>query len=297
MKKMCLLALLLASYLSAENYDETLHEGWRQSFTIEEKLFEDKTDLQHLVLFQSSMWGRVLALDGVIQTTEKDEFVYHEMLAHVPIFSHGNAKHVLVIGGGDGGLIREVLRHKGVEKVTLVEIDSSVITFSKQYLPMLSKGAFEDSRLEVVIEDGCKFVKETKERFDVVLCDSTDPIGPGKVLFTSEFYGDCKDILSPKGIFVCQSGVPVLQPDEFKKTYQNLSDHFADSGFYIAVIPTYVGGHMALGWGTNDKEARELSIEDLSSRLEEFSGKMSYYTPSIHKASFALPQFMINILE
>jgi len=297
MKKICFLGLLLTCYLSSENYDETLHEGWKQSFRIEEKLFEDKTELQHLVLFQSSMWGRVLALDGVIQTTENDEFVYHEMLAHVPILSHGQAKNVLVVGGGDGGLIREVLRHKNIEKVTLVEIDSSVITFSKQYLPMLSKGAFEDPRLKVVIEDGCKFVKETKDRYDVILCDSTDPIGPGKVLFTSEFYGDCKAVLTENGIFVCQSGVPVVQPDEFRKTYQNLSEHFEDCGFYLAVIPTYVGGHMALGWGTNNKNAQDVSLEELSKQLENISGKMRYYTPAVHKGSFSLPQFMLNILE
>ena len=130
----------------------------------------------------------------------------------------------------------------------------------------------------------------------MILCDSTDPIGPGAVLFTSEFYGDCKKILTPKGVFVCQSGVPTLQKEEFKKTYQNLNDHFQDVGFYLAVIPTYVGGHMALGWATDDKDTRQLSLEELNRRMDQISGEMQYYTPEVHKASFALPQFMQKIL-
>ncbi len=297
MRKLFTLGILLATSLIATDYQESLHQGWGQYFQVGEKLFEEKTDLQHLVLFQSPIWGRVLALDGAIQATEKDEFVYHEMLSHVPILTHGNVKNVLVVGGGDGGIIREVLRHKNIQKVTLVEIDASVIAFSKEYLPMISKGSFEDPRLTVLIQDGLQFVKETSERFDIILCDSTDPIGPASVLFTSEFYGDCKNILNPNGIFACQSGVPFLQKDEFKRTHENLSHHFQDAGFYLAVVPTYVGGHMALGWATDNEKARDISIEELTQRMQQITGEMQYYTPAIHKASFALPQFMQNNLK
>lgn len=296
MRKLFLLSLSISIYLTASDYQESLHQGWGQYFQIEEKIFEEKTDLQHLVLFHSPIWGRVLALDGAIQTTEKDEFVYHEMLSHVPILAHGDVKSVLVVGGGDGGIIREVLRHQNIEKVTLVEIDPSVIAFSKDYLPMISKGSFEDPRLKVVIEDGLKFVKQTSEKYDIILCDSTDPVGPASVLFTSEFYGDCKNILNLDGIFACQSGVPFLQKEEFKRTYNNLSHYFQDVGFYLAVVPTYVGGHMALGWATDNQKARDISIEELMQRMQKIEGEMKYYTPAIHQASFILPQFMQNYL-
>lgn len=294
---MFLLNLIAISCIAGEVYQETLHQDWGQFFRIEKKYFEEKTDIQHLVLFDSPIWGKVLALDGVIQTTENDEFVYHEMLSHVPILAHGNVKSVLVIGGGDGGLIREVLKHQTVEKVALVEIDASVIEFSKKYLPSLSKGSFEDPRLQIVIQDGCEFVRNTDEKYDVILCDSTDPIGPGAVLFTSKFYEDCKKALNPNGIFSCQSGVPTLQKEEFKKTFQNLKDHFQDVGFFLAVVPSYIGGHMALGWATDNKNLKKISLEELELRIKQINGELQYYTPEIHQASFVLPRFMQKYLQ
>ena len=168
---------------------ETLYDSYRQVFKVEKILYEEKSESHHLLVFQNELFGTVLVLDGAIQVTEKDEFVYHEMMTHVPLLSHGNCRTVLIIGGGDGGILREVLRHKTVEKVVLAEIDASVIALSKKYLPSLSKGAFDDPRLQVVIGDGAQFVKNSPERFDVIICDSTDPEGPGAVLFSEEFYG------------------------------------------------------------------------------------------------------------
>jgi spermidine synthase len=168
---------------------ETLYPFYQQRFSATEVLFEEKTEHQDLVIFENDFFGRVMLLDGVTQTTDRDEFVYHEMISHVPIFAHGNAQKVLIIGGGDGGVLREVLRHKDVE-CTMVEIDASVVEMSKKYFPQHSDGAFEDPRCNLVIADGLKFVKETQDRFDVIIVDSTDPIGPGEVLFTSEFYSD-----------------------------------------------------------------------------------------------------------
>jgi len=294
MRKALLLILCsLETVICAEEwYTETLHDSWRQTFHIKEKIYEEKTELQHLLIFENDTFGRVFALDGVIQTTDSDEFVYHEMMTHVPLLAHGNAKKVLIIGGGDGGILREVLRHKTVERVVLVEIDESVVIFSKKHLASLSKGAFEDPRAEVIIEDGCQFVKNTAEKFDVIICDSTDPTGPGAVLFTPEFYGDCHHLLTEEGIFVNQNGVPFMQIEELVNTYKSRKLHFKEVGFYLGVIPTYVGGFMAFGWATDKKQHQQISLKELEKRLKNVKGELKYYTPSIHKASFALPKFV-----
>ncbi|MBS0627275.1 MAG: polyamine aminopropyltransferase, partial [Verrucomicrobia bacterium] len=233
--------------LLAESYEESLYPHWRQVFEIKEKIYEEKTKEQHLLIFENEQFGKVLALDGIIQVTEKDEFVYHEMMTHVPLLAQGFVKKVLIIGGGDGGILREVLRHKSVEKAVLVEIDENVVVFSKNHLPMISQGAFNDPRVEVVIQDGCLFVKNSLEKFDVIICDSTDPVGPGAVLFTSEFYGDCHALLNEGGIFINQNGVPFLQIQELAETYKSRKTHFSEVGFYLGVVPTYVGGFMAFG--------------------------------------------------
>lgn len=166
---------------------EALHDGYGQLLREDRVLYDSETDHQRLRVFENARMGRVLTLDGVVQTTTGDEFIYHEMLAHVPILAHGAAKRVLIIGGGDGGMAREVLRHASVEHVTMVEIDAGVVDFSKEYLPTLSAGAFDDPRLNLVIADGAAFVRECTEQFDVMIVDSTDPIGPGEVLFTDTF--------------------------------------------------------------------------------------------------------------
>jgi spermidine synthase len=178
-------------------YDEALYtkwydKGYAQRFRIDRVLFEDKSEHQDVLVFENAMYGRVLAIDGIIQTTERDEFAYHEMMVHVPILAHGNASKVLIIGGGDGGIMREALRHPNVSLCHMVDIDDMVVEISKKYLPTLSDGVFENPRGKVVIDDGCKFVKETTEKYDVVIVDSTDPLGPGAVLFTEEFYNDCR---------------------------------------------------------------------------------------------------------
>ena len=164
-------------------FQETLYSEWGQNFEQDQILFEAETGHQHLIIFDNPRLGRVMALDGVIQTTEADEFVYHEMMVHVPMNTHLNAKHILIIGGGDGGILREVLKHKSVESVTQVEIDRAVIDMCIEYFPNHSKGAFDDPRLNLVISDGAAFIANNEKSFDVIITDSTDPIGPGEVLF------------------------------------------------------------------------------------------------------------------
>jgi spermidine synthase len=289
-----LIALTMQNECGAQDqwYEETLYPEWKQVVRMDKVFMQEKTGLQDLVIFENGLLGRVLGLDGVVQTTEADEYVYHEMMVHVPLISHANPEQVLIIGGGDGGILREVIRHRTVKKVVMVEIDKAVVDLSKEHLPSLSNGAFDDSRLELIIDDGAKFVKETQDRFDVIICDSTDPIGPGEVLFTQEFYGDCKNILRKGGIFVNQNGVPFLQSSEVKDTYQRRLPHFKDVGFYIAAIPSYFGGFMALGWATDEASYRHLSLEVIQERLQRIDGELKYYNAEIHRACFALPNFI-----
>ncbi|GAB2190967.1 polyamine aminopropyltransferase [Sessilibacter sp. MAH1] len=278
-------------------YNETLYNAWGQSFAVDKVLFEEHTEHQHLIIFKNALYGRVMALDGVIQTTEADEFVYHESLTHVPILAHGNAKKVLIIGGGDGGILREVCRHTSVESITMVEIDNAVVEMSKEYLPNHSQGAFDDPRLNLVINDGARFVAETSDKFDVIISDSTDPIGPGEVLFTQDFYGSCKNCLNPGGVLVTQNGVPFMQADELVNTYRRQSSHFKDHTFYMAAIPTYVGGAMAFSWATDNEALRQVSLDELRDRFQTAHFESKYYTPELHLGAFALPAYLVKQLK
>lgn len=278
-------------------YTEKLYDGYGQSFEIDEVLFEQQTDSWHLIIFRNRKFGTVMALDGIIQTTEKDEFVYHEMLTHVPLFAHGNARKVLIIGGGDGGILREVLRHNNVEEVTQVEIDQSVIDMCKTYLPNHSQGAFDDPRANIVIADGIEYVQRCDEKYDVIISDCTDPVGPGEVLFSSAFYEGCKRCLNDGGVFVAQNGVAYMQVDEVVTTRRRLSPYFADQSFYCAAVPTYIGGLMTLAWASDNAALRALPVEAIAKRYADAGFKTRYYTPALHCGSFALPQFVLDALE
>lgn len=277
--------------------EEALHDGLRIKIRIDNLLFDSKTEHQRLQLFESKAFGRVLTLDSVVQTTESDEFIYHEMMAHLPILAHGKAKRVLIIGGGDGGMAEEVLKHKSVEHVTMVEIDAGVVEFSKQYLPNICRQAFDDPRLNLVIADGAKFVAETDERFDVAIIDSTDPIGPAEVLFTEAFYGNVKRCLNEGGVVATQNGVPFLQGDELTSTLAAFRKLFRDPTCYLATVPTYVGGPMAFGWGTDDVSLRQVTEETLAERFAAAGFKTRYYTPAVHKAAFALPPYIQDMIS
>lgn len=282
--------------MSIKKYSENLYAFYNQQFTINEVLYEDRSDCQDIILFRNDQFGRVLALDNVIQTTEADEAYYHEMMVHVPLLTFDNPQNILVVGGGDGGIIREVLKHP-ITTVTMVEIDDTVVEFSKKYLPNHSQNAFNDKRLNLVITDGAKFVKETTEKYDIIIVDSTDPIGPGAVLFTQEFYNDCHNILKQKGILVTQNGVPFFQKEELIQTYERQSAIFDYSRFYVTVVPTYVGGFMALSFAS-DSDYSNLSLDKITKRYQNIGFKqLYYYTPAIHLAAFTLPAFIKQALK
>jgi spermidine synthase len=272
-------------------FTETLWPSWAQKIKVKEVLYHDKTEHQDLIVFESEAWGRVLALDGVVQTTTGDEFVYHEMLVHTPILAHGKVEDVLIIGGGDGGCLREAVKHPGVRRVTQVEIDAGVIEFCKKYLPSLSDGAFAHEKARVVIADGAKYAAETQDCYDVIIVDSTDPQGPGAVLFTEPFYRDCRRMLKPGGIMVTQCGNPSIHPDELEFTQgRQRAAGFADVTYYFAAVPTYIGGSMALGWASDEPALRQVGADELERR--GVPADLRYYTPEIHKAAFAHPAWM-----
>lgn len=281
----------------AKRFTETLYSSFGQSFVIDEVLFENRTEHQHLIIFRNELFGNVMALDGIVQTTEKDEFIYHEMLTHVPMFAHTNAKRILIIGGGDGGILREVLRHPNVEHVTMVEIDAAVVDMCTRYFPNHSAGAFDDPRLNLVIADGVDFIVNNRDKFDVIISDSTDPEGPGEVLFTSRFYQGCKNSLDSSGILVTQNGVSFMQLDEVRTTYKRFNWIFSDRWFYAVPVPTYVGGTMTLAWGSDDPTLRNQPLSTIQQRVAAAGFKTRYYNPALHVAAFALPQYVVDVLS
>lgn len=278
------------------NFTETLYDAFAQEFRVDEMLHEVKTEHQHLLIFKNAAFGRIMALDGIVQTTQKDEFIYHEMMSHVPIFAHGNVRKVLIVGGGDGGMLREVCRHQGVARITQVEIDQAVIDMCRKYLPGHSAGAYDDPRATIVIDDGINFVQKTEERFDVIISDSTDPLGPGEALFTESFYAACKRCLTPGGILVTQNGVPFHQLDEIRQTGQHLKALFNDWHFYMAAVPTYVGGAMTFAWATDDPGHRRAELAALRERYRKSGIETRYYNPEIHFSAFALPQYVLKAI-
>ena len=219
------------------------------------------------------------------------------MMSHVPILAHGAAKNVLIVGGGDCGLAEEVLKHTSVNKLVQVEIDKSVVDFSVEHFGDFNKGVLDDPRFELVIADGLKYAAETDARFDVVIVDSTDPHGPGEVLFSEGFYRDVHRILTPGGVLVTQNGVPFLQKDELVTSIERFSRIFKDASAYIAAIPTYFGGHMTLGWATDNPALRKQAASVLEERFNAAGFDTQYYTPDVHAAAFALPKFILDAVE
>ncbi len=276
-----------------EWFEETLHPRWRQRLKIKDVIYHSKTDLQEILVFEHEDWGRVLVLDGALQLTTEDEFVYHEMMAHVPILAHGRARHVCVVGGGDGGTLREVCRHASVSRITHVEIDPAVIEFSKKYFPGLSAGAFEDPRYELVVADAAEYMRAEGDRFDVIIVDSTDPQpgGPGEVLFSEGFYRSCRERLAEGGILVTQTGNPAIEKQELIDTQRHKrAAGFGDVSFYLCAVPTYIGGFMSLGWASDDLTRRRVRVDTL--RARPVPEGLRYYTPEIHCCSFIHPPWL-----
>lgn len=279
--------------------NETLYPDWGQRFLVKRELARVQSDFQDIMVFESTSHGRVMLLDGVVQITERDEFVYQEMLTHVPLLAHGAAKRVLIIGAGDGGVLRRVLQHRNVEKAVMVEIDGEVIRLAKEFMPSIAGDAWNDPRAEVIVGDGIDYVRQAASgSFDVVIVDSTDPIGVGEVLFTDEFYANAARLLSDRGLIVNQCGVPFMQADELRETNIRRAKAFPDTWAYVAAVPTYVGGFMTLGWAAKDASLRTVDVATIRARAEEAGilGQTRYWTPEIHVGAFALPPYIAENL-
>ena len=277
--------------------EETFHPHWRVRLQADKVLHEVKTEHQHLVIFENATWGRVLMLDGVCQLTTSDEFVYHEMMAHVPLMALSKPKRVLVVGGGDGGVMREVLKHPTIEKATLCEIDRSVVDLSLEHYPEIAGGALDDPRCDLVIADGLKYVAGTKEKFDAIIVDSSEPIGPSAVLHTPEFFADCKRALKEGGILVTQNGLPFLFPEHLAGTTRAFATLFKHVAPYMCTQPCYFGGPFALNWASDDKSNRDISEKKLGRRQEKRGIKTRYWTPAVHNAAFALPAYAQTVVD
>ncbi|MGX9392847.1 polyamine aminopropyltransferase [Nitrobacteraceae bacterium UC4446_H13] len=271
---------------------ETAFANMRLSFEITRVLHADHSPQQRIDLIENPLFGKVLMLDGATQVTSADEFIYHEMMAHVPILAHGAVREVLIIGGGDCGLAEEVLKHADITRVVQIEIDAQVVEFARKYFREFNAAAFADPRLTIEIADGAEFAATTDRRFDVILIDSTDPTGPGAVLFTRGFYTSLRRCLNPGGIVVTQSGVPFVQRDEFIDTMRNLAQVFQIADCYVLATPSYAGGHMTLGWGSLDRDPRESDTGTLAERAIALATR--YYTPEVHRAAFALPRYILD---
>ena len=275
--------------------NETLYPDWGQRFLVKRELARVQSDFQDIVIFESSSHGKVMVLDGVIQITEADEFVYQEMLAHVPLLAHGAAATVLIIGAGDGGVLRRVLQHRTVRRAVMVEIDGEVIRLSKQFLPGIAADAWDDPRAEIIVGDGIDYVKRAPDAsFNAIIVDSTDPIGVGEVLFTDSFYENCARILTPRGLVVNQCGVPFMQADELRETSARRAKFFPHVTAYVAAVPTYVGGFMTLGWAAKDASLVSADVAEICARASASGilGTTRYWTPEIHVGAFNLPPYI-----
>lgn len=274
-------------------YTEFNDDGFGLAVKIKQSLYHDKSDFQTLDILETEGLGRLLLMDGLVMTTEKDEYFYHEMISHIPMISHKSPKSVLVIGGADGGTVREVLRHNTVEKVVMCEIDGLAVDVCKKYFPTIAC-ELDNPKLEICINDGVEFIKDKKSEYDVILIDSTDPLGPGVGLFTEEFYTNVKQALKPGGIMVAQSESPIADKKEMKQMYKLLNKVFPIVKPYIGPVPTYPGGFWSWAFCSESVEPLHFIDED---RAKEISKSLKLYNLDIHRSVFALPNYVKEIVE
>lgn len=267
----------------------------RFSIRVDRQLYSKQSEFQRIDIFDSPEFGRFLTLDGYMMLTERDEFIYHEMIVHVPMAVNPAAKRVLVIGGGDGGAVRELTRYPGVEHIDLVEIDRDVVEACRKYLPRTAC-KLDDPRVSVLYEDGLKFVRTRKNEYDLIVVDSTDPFGPGEGLFTREFYGNCFKALGETGILVNQQESPFYKNDAaaMQQAHKRIVESFPISRVYQAHIPTYSSGHWLFGFAS--KKYRP--VEDLKADEWKALGlKTKYYNTNLHAGAFLLPTYVKDLLK
>jgi spermidine synthase len=263
-------------------------------------LVDQKSQYQRIKIFDTVANGRVMTLDDIVQITTRDESAYAEMLTHLPLLEHGRAARVMIVGGGDLSIADEALKHKGVREVVLVDIDGDVVELCRKHFSEINARAFRDKRLTVEIADAFEYLgrKESKGRFDLIVADRPDPVGPGKALFGETFYDRVKGALRPGGFATFQTGVPFYQPWEITEALEELKGFFPSSGLYLTVVPTYIGGFMALSWACNGKTklGTPAGIKKAARAFKRAKLKTDYYNPEIHAAAFALPEWIKRLV-
>ncbi|KAH8268430.1 spermidine synthase [Drosophila bipectinata] len=282
---------------------DSLNNGWfselqadlwpGQSFSlkVKEVIHKEKSKFQDIQIVETETYGRCLILDGIIQCTARDEFSYQEMISFLPLCAHPNPKKVLIVGGGDGGVAREVVKHPLVQEVHQVEIDDRVVELSKQYLPAMACG-FENEKLKLTIGDGFDYMKNHKNEFDVIITDSSDPIGPAVSLFQESYYELMKHALKEDGIVCSQGGSFWLDLDYIKKTMSGCKEHFAKVAYAVTSVPSYPCGHIGFVMGSLNKSQDFVTPKLGSSEINALD--LKYYSSEIHSAAFALPRWVQN---
>jgi len=280
----------------ATMFKERLHKGYAQSMELAgPALVDEKSRYQRIKIFDTVANGRVMTLDDIVQITTRDESAYAEMLTHLPMLEHGKARRVMIVGGGDLSIADEALKHKDVKEVVLVDIDGQVVERCREFFGTINAKAFKDKRLRIEIADAFEYLgrRESKGRFDLIVADRPDPVGPGKALFGETFYDRVKAALKDGGYATFQTGVPFYQPWEITEALKELSQFFPQSGLYLTVVPSYIGGFMALSWaGKGKRLGTPAGIKRAKAAYKRLKLKTDYYNPDIHAAAFALPEWI-----
>ncbi|HUB85738.1 MAG TPA: polyamine aminopropyltransferase [Rhizomicrobium sp.] len=288
--------------MAVSSFKERLHKGYAQVMELSGKpLADEKSKYQRIKIFDTPNNGRVMTLDDIVQITTRDESAYAEMLTHLPLLEHGKASRVMIVGGGDLSIADEALKHKGVKEVVLVDIDGRVIELCRKHFGAINAKAFKDKRLKLEVADAFEYLGRpaSKNRFDLIVADRPDPVGPGKALFGETFYDRVRNALKPGGFATFQTGVPFYQPWEITEALEELAAFFPSSGLYLTVVPSYIGGFMALSWAGKGKSARlgtPAGIKKAAAAFKRAKLKTDYYNPAVHAASFALPEWIARLV-
>ena len=279
---------------------ERLHKGYAQSMEVTKVLADENSQFQHIRIFDTVANGRVMTLDDIVQITSRDESAYADMLTHLPMLEHGKVERVMIVGGGDLSIADEALKHKYVKEVVLVDIDGRVIALCKKLFGEVNAKAFKDKRMTVEVADAFEYLgrKSSKNRFDLIIADRPDPVGPGKALFGETFYDRVNGALRKGGYATFQTGVPFYQPWEITEALQELKAFFPACGLYLTVVPTYIGGFMALSWATKGGKplGTDKGIKRAAKAYKKAGLKTDYYNPAVHAAAFALPNWIKKLV-
>lgn len=281
------------------SYNEYYNERTGLTVGVDKLLFSKQSDYQLVEVYETDTWGNLMTIDGMVMLSEKDEFVYHEMLSHVGMFAHPKPERVLIIGGGDGGTAREVLRHDGVQVVDMVEIDETVVRASKEYLPAV--GDWDNPRLNVLFEDGIRFVQNIKQPYDIIIIDGSDPVGPAEGLFKKEFLQACYDGLTEQGILTAQTESPWVEDyhSSIEHVFSSLDTIYELSKIYLAYIPLYPAGMWSFAYASKsgiDPLQKDV-LDNSAAGLNRFGNQLDYYNIDVHKGAFGIPNFVKDILD